>query len=346
MAKSKNKKSTSIIKSSASQLLSGKKGQMGELHIREYSLDISSLSMIEYYSGACKSVAALMVVIALLVQLSCLRPDTFSHKKDQTPAFRFYKRRVIVHDIGRVAACVLASCIDEAVVHLPADPMELNSMLIAIIDCYQGNEKALEKCNADNVDTYISGQMSRLMGYASSCPSSNQSAFGLTSDCLSWNSVEDVLKHIPCDDIRKVPAEEIRSLIRQACGLISNSDGSLSPIIFDEKPYTGSFSVEGGCRLEKDIFGDMMPARTRGSQETVLKSQGKASEEEIEAIKPLLTPLELRKVESAMRLRRFDLIRSLISEVEKRNAQSTETKTDQETGEKPADEDASPPPPS
>jgi hypothetical protein len=331
MAKSKNRKGSSIIKSSASQLLSGKKGQIGELRIREFSLDISSLSSMENYANACKSVAAMLVVIVLLVQLRCLRPDTSSTKMDQTPAFRFYKRRVIVHDIGRVAACVLASCVDEAVMHLPTEPVELNELLIAIIDCYQGNEKALEKCNSDNVDAYIAGQMSRLMGYAASCPSSNMTAFGLTADCLNWSSVDEVLKLIPCEDIKKVSPEEVKSLIKETCGLVAGSDGNVPPIIFDEKPYTGSFAVEGGCRLEKDVFGEYMPTRTHGSQETVLKTQGKVSEEEIANVKPLLSSLELRKVESAMRLRRFDIIRSFITEVEKRNAQSTDVVNDQES---------------
>jgi hypothetical protein len=307
MVKKQKNNPNSILKSSASRILVGKKGVSSELRISGYSLSgLSSLKGVEYYENGCTLVAAVMVVVTLLAQLRCLKPDSNSSKMDQTPAFRFYKKRVLTDSTGKAAACIIASIKDEAVIHLPDDPDELSTYMIAVLDCYQGNERVLNKCTKDNLTEYISGNMSRIIGLTCSCPSSNIGTFGLNTDCVSWN-VADVLSNIPCEDIKKLDPNSIKNLIREACGLIKDEEGNYSTIVFEEAPYTGPNSVEGGCSLEKDIFGTEMPSRTKGDKSTS-KSKAKVDNIDLEAYKSVFAPLELRKLESAIKLNRIDLI--------------------------------------
>lgn len=320
MANKKNKTS-SILKSGigSSRILRGNM-KSGNFVIKTYSFDaIDIYKDTSFYKDACLSIAVVVTTIVLLAQLRALAADVNSAKLDQTPAFRFYKKRVIVGDSGRVTACLITFTLDEAFVHIGDTPEEIQESVFVTLDTFQGNERFIEKCSEANLTDFVHGHMSRIIGIMASCPSSNMAAFGLSTDCVNWN-VQDVLSRIPCKDISSIPVEEVKTKMRELCGLAPDADGNVIPVTFDEKPYKGGQSVDDGCALEKDIFGKHMPIRSRVGLASASFKKLFVSVD-IEKYRTVLNELELRKLQSAVKVGKSDLIKKYIDLAESRLAE-------------------------
>jgi hypothetical protein len=307
----------SILKKQASERLTGKKAQSGELRIKGYEL--SGFEFLHglgaTYDNICISIAACISTVVLLVQLRCLRPDTPSSKLDQLPCFRFYKKRILTDDPGLVTAFTLAICNPQAVILFPSDMTELEKLLINLLDCYQGNERFIEKCSSENLSFFIYGHMSRIMGIMSSCCSANMTAFGLASDCANW-TVADVLSRIPFPDINNLDPQLVKNHIRKFC-LTPNSEGGFDQILFQELPFTGGFATSGGCAMEFDIFGSEMPIRATDSKES--SSSGAVVKIALsdDQLKGALNPIDYQKLQAAISLKRNDIIKKLMDKANK-----------------------------
>jgi len=309
---SRKKLSNSIVKKQASERLTGKKSQSGQLRIKGYEIqDLEFLRVLQgTYQNILLSISACMCTVVLLVQLRCLRPDTPSSKMDQLPSYKFYKKRVLTDDSGIVTSFTLAICLPDPILYFPENPTDLERYLISMLDCYQGNERFIEKCSSENVSDFIYGHMSRIMGIITSCCSANISAFGLASDCSTW-TVSETLAHIPFEDISNLDSDLVKQRIRSSC-LVANGEDGFSPIVFQEAPFTGSNSVKGGCIMEHDIFGEHMPQRVISSKDN--NSTGTSVKTTItdEQFKDVLSPIEYRKLQSARSLGRNDLIKKYV----------------------------------
>lgn len=191
---------------------------------------------------------------------------------------------------------------EKPIIYLPDDHDEFEETLISILDCYQGNERVIDRCTKDNVYEFITGHMCRILGLMASCPSSNPGIFGLNADCLSW-TVSDVIERIPCEPIQTISVDEIKDCIRKICLNIS-ADGNTIPIIFDEIPYEGENSTDGGCFIEKDIFGTDMPSRTQILNSSSSK-QSTISKEELDIAKEWLSSIMYKKLLSAVNLKKI-----------------------------------------
>jgi hypothetical protein len=308
--KSTNKVSTrKIFKQSANESLS----------IKNYNLSsLDGLESIDSFENVTQLAAAAMVMIALLCQLRCLRPDGNASKLDQLPSFRFYKKKITLGTPGQALATGLASSLDEAIVLLPDDPKELESFMIAVLDCYSGNEKFIEKASSSNLAEFIAGHMSRILGIINSCPSANMGAFNIDSSCVSW-SISDVLERLPGNHLNKVGPEVVKDIIIRECNV--NAD---SPISFPEPPFLGNLSVENGSKLEKEIFGEFMPSRNLS---ITPQKEAKAMSSDIteEMASKHLTPLELRKYKSALKISQKEAINRYETIIHKRIKSQLET---------------------
>jgi len=320
MANRRNtKKTSSVLKSgSVSSTLKGKKAKKGEITIKNYSFEsLIILKETNIYNEAIITVAAVIVTVVLLVQLRCLNPEANSAKLDQTQAFRFYKRRVIVSEYGKTTACLLASTLENVVVFLPDDQEQFVEMVLALGDAFQGNERLIEKCSNNNLTDYVHGQMTSIIGTMASCPSSNISAFGLNTDCVNW-TVEDVLSSVPNTDIQALSVDVVKNKIREMCGVVPNSEGVVTPVKFEDKPLSGGQSVDGGCVLEKDIFGSNMPVRTRTTSGTSASGKAKVGKTDVEKYRSVLSAFELRKLEAAIKVEKTDLVKKMVALAESR----------------------------
>lgn len=299
-----------------------KKKLMGDkivekIEIRGYPLtSLDTFSELDYYPNAIVFIASTLVVITLLCQLRALKPDSSSAKLDQSPAFKFYKKRVLLDSTGKIAALFIAISQSQALACLPtSNNMEdLDSWLMAIIDTYQGNEKSIEKASTENIMSFVCGQMSRLLGLFNSCPASNMAMFGLSTACVDWG-VSDVLKAIPVEAIQKLDPAVVINQINKDCSIVETSSGdsfssSINPT-FDEPPYTGSLTVLGGCKLELEIFGkDLMPIRSRKKSAT-LDALGGMPENNKTDLEKFLNKIELKQYESALKVGKKDVLTML-----------------------------------
>jgi hypothetical protein len=290
-----------------------------KIEVNGYPLaQLDTFTELTYYQNALIFIASTFVTIALLCQLRSLKPDLPSAKLDQSPSFKFYKKRVLLDSTGRIAALFMAISQPSALACLPTsdDPGDLDNWLISLIDTYQGNEKYIEKASTDNIMYYVCGQMSRLLGMFNSCPASNMSIFGISSSCVDWD-VKDVLKAIPYADINNLDSALVIDNIKKDCAIAESATpgdpGTSYRPVFDESPFTGANSIDGGCKLENSIFsGGLMPIRSKGKSAT-LDSIGGLPENPLkqEDLDAFLSKIERKQYESAIKIGKREVLSSL-----------------------------------
>jgi len=321
----RNLPSSSIGRTVSSRKILPKTANNNKLSIKEYNLNsINDLSQIENYSNIIELVCICMVTVVMLCQFRSLRPAGNSSKLDQLPSFKYYKRKVVMDYAGQALALAVASSLPDAVVNLPSDPNELERWLLAVLDSYTGNEKLVKNCMENTVTDYVCGHMSRILGLMNSCPAANMQAFNLDTSCVNWG-IKDVIERIPISDLPEDIVDRVVSRLRT-----EHFDISAGPPRFSETPYTGDFSSGGGSKIESEIFGEEMPTRIlSGGEAALVENTGKLSEEELS----LLSPLELRKYNSAVYVKKKDLInkfkRIVIDRKKKKNDCNHSTKDDQ-----------------
>jgi hypothetical protein len=282
-----------------------------QLTIKSYDLStIDNLQPIQSFDNIAELSAAAMVAVALLCQLRSLRPDGNASKLDQLPSFRFYKKKISLGSSGQALAMALAVSVEDAIVLMPDNPDELEGFMISLLECYSGNEKFIEKVSSNNLSEFLTGHMSRILGIINSCPSANMGVFNIDSSVSTWG-ISDVLSRLPGNYLKNVTVDAIIDIFTREC------DVPNSAIIFSEAPFVGSLSIEDGCKLEKEIFGNFMPKRNSPSNS--IKTSSSSSSILSEAVaKARLTSLEYRKYKAALNINLKDVINRYESLVQKR----------------------------
>lgn len=280
------------------------------LAIKAYDLSaFDQLEPISSFDNITQLSAAAMVSVALLCQLRALRPDGNASKLDQLPSFRFYKKKISLGSPGQALAMGLAVSVEDAIVLLPDDPQDLESFMISLMECYSGNEKFVEKVSSNNLSEFLTGHMSRILGIINSCPSANMGVFNIDSSVATWG-ITDVLSRLPGEHLKNVSVSSIIDIFHREC------DISNLTITFSEPPFVGSLSVEGGCKLEKEIFGDSMPQRN--SPSTSMKVSASSSNVTDEIAKLNLSSLEYRKYSAALNINLKEVVSRYESIIQKR----------------------------
>jgi hypothetical protein len=121
--------------------------------------------------------ASALVMVVLMVQIRLLREGDSAATVDKSPAYKFYKKRVLFNETGQVYALMFASCF--AVNFIPDDPSERESVLHSLLDSFTANSTYIETPTENNFSYFIHGYMSRIMGWLNSCPSSSPQMLGL-----------------------------------------------------------------------------------------------------------------------------------------------------------------------
>jgi hypothetical protein len=291
------------------------KGRTGEICVKAYDFSgISSFRDLENYDNIVEYVCMAVVGVAMLCQFRALRPDASAARLDQLPSYRYYKKRCVLNTPGKCAAIMLACTLPEVSIHLDDDPVISEQYMANILNVYTGNEKFIEKITAQNLTDGILGHMSRILGIMNSCPSANMSAFNLDSSITKW-TVKDVLEKLPLKDKagKAISVETVISRLRSEC-----FDWGENSIQFNELPYSGELAVEGGSAIEKDIFQDKMPVRTQATGSTNQEAKIDAPASISESDLTLLNSIELKKYESAVFLKRTDMITKYVKLVASR----------------------------
>lgn len=287
-------KKAKIIVNTESRKVFDKAKITDTIGIRGYDLScVKILSIIESYKNIINLSALTMVTVIMLCQFRSLRPSVSSARLDRSPSFKTYKKRIIVKHPGKALALSLACAIPEVNIYLPTDPVDLEPWMIDIMQCHMGNERILSAATEDNASDFIAGHMSRIIGILQSCPSSCD-AFNVTTDVVTWD-IDDVLKRLP-DPLSTVQKEDIIDLFKSC---ISDPDAISS---FPENPYEGSNSIEGGSKIEHELWKGNIPVRTMGSKNL------RSIKIDLSAAQEVLNPLEFRQYDSALKINKKELI--------------------------------------
>lgn len=276
-----------------------KKKASESICIKAYKFEnISGLKACNSYSNFIEYSVMCMVVVILLCQLRSLRPDSSSAKLDQLPSFRYYKKRVTLDTPGQALSLALATSLPEAIVFLPDNPDELEDWMLSAMESYVGNEKFIERCSPNNVIDFVCGNMSRILGYLNSCPASSMHSFNVDSSVLEW-SVQDVVNRMAIPESSNIRISHIIERLRVECFELPQN-----PVTFAEPPFSGTHAIEGGCKLEKEIFGKDMPIRLTKPDESPSGLTSGFTDEQLSK----LSSLERRKLEAAFKVGKKDLI--------------------------------------
>lgn len=226
---------------------------------------ISSLAVyrdLPSYSDIC---VLAIVLMASLAMLSAIRENTNESNAefDSRPSVRFIKRNFF----GTPDALVVAACL--AVV--PAlgfiqdiSPTNVENFIKASIANYKPNVKAPKQLNASNVEVWVNGQISRILGLINSCPASiaGCSNFGLKNGQASRGSMESLVRSMPLPNKPSVPF--VINSFRIIVGIVSRDSDERyiltppgKPLVFNEPPIrssTGSFQLLGITIIEHELF--------------------------------------------------------------------------------------------
>lgn len=264
--------------------------------------DLGVFSFTSFYKRLALMACSFAVVITLLCQLRAMRPESPSRSVDITPAFKFYKNKIITSDIGHATCLMVAS--KDCVVHMDEDPVAMESQLIELLDASQGSSKYIKTPTANNWVLYIYGATSRMLGLANSCPSTNYKVFGIGNPLdLSVQKILDMI-NIP----NKPSKEEVVEFLKEKLTNESNDAPS-----FEEPGFQNG---EKAAPLEIEIFGENnLPKRsiTIRPRAVALGIDGTIPDNAIskEDLVKYLTPIERVRYEQAAKAGIKNILTSL-----------------------------------
>lgn len=285
----------------------GNKFKVGPYEVGEsldYFTDLPQISEAMYTHSA-----AAIVTIYLLCQLRTLRPSAKPAQLDMLPSFKFYKRTLLAGPPGRILAFAISVSQPEVVLHLPEED-DMASWLRSVLDLFVGNERKLQSVNEGNVIEFINGEMSRVIGIINSTPSNNRQSLGITEDCFSF-TISDCLSRVDYTKIAEVDPAAVISIIRNSFEMSKDEEGNIIPLTFNEEPFTGKDSINGGCRLEKEIFSDAMPTRSKAISVRSSATKEAPTYHSDEELASALSPAQIKKYKAAVFLKRFDIVARL-----------------------------------
>lgn len=288
-----------------------------KISIAKYELDsISTFLSLKSYKHILTLSTIAMVCTIMLCQIKCMKPDASSRSLDQLPSFKLYRKRIITNNPGHALAITIATALPEVLVHLPSQGAdEIEEWMYAVLDCYIGNEKVLSKASSNNITDYVSGHMSRILGYLQSCPSSNIGIFNINSSIVNWN-LEDTINNLP-KPLSEVPKEDVINLFKE----IILVDGEIDS--FMEKSLEGSFSIDGSSKIEYDLWESKVPKRLNPSANSVIVNK----DIDQETAKLYLTDIEYRTYKAAILINKKEIINKLNRVIkEKQDSEKTTRK--------------------
>lgn len=283
-------------------------GSENKITIKDFKFDeIKKFYFLNNYENICILITITIIVILILCQLRSLKPDVSASKLDQSDAFRYYKRKIILKDPGKSMALLISASLPEVFVYLPETEEKMEQWLQDVFYTYTGNERRVETIHEGNPIEFIHGTMARILGMVNSCPASNMSSFGVNTDCVNWD-IENVLKRLP-EPFRfkkELLIERFRILVGE------------TPPTFDEFPYTGKNTVDGGSIIENELWCGKSPKRNR-------KFDKEDVTIDMEAAKNYLSHIELEKLKAALKIGKKDLINKLHHKIKKAMKQNEES---------------------
>lgn len=303
--------------------LFGIKG-ISTIRIREFEIssNLLFLKSKSVYDKFITNSAATIVILGILCQIKALKPNAKSVQLDQSPSFKFYKKKVLVDSPGQIFALFLALGLPESGGLIP-DEDQFQDWVSGMIDGFTGNERVMDNPTYETGPKYIAGQMSRIIGIMNACPATSMQTLGFSSDCQTWK-IADLLSRVDNKDIASVPREVIIDLIKGSTMGEPNEEGIYNKIIFNEDPLKGSSTISGCTVLEYEIFGDLFPERTTSKSSKFTESPSKIVESGIHPeAERVLSSYELTQFRGAILIKNNKRIEELYKLVDQRLAQLT-----------------------
>ena len=290
--------------------------------ICEYPISsLAALRDIPSYKNIC---VLAIVVMVCLVMLCSLRENTSESNAefDSRPYVRFIKKNVFGTSDGLVVATALAVVPVLGLIDV-STPVQVENFMKAAVANYKPNVKAPKQLNASNVEVWVNGQISRILGLMNSCPASVAGLynFGLSPGQASNFSIQNIVKSIPLPN--KPAWSYVVWSFRVITGIIDPDSGRLKssePLVFNETPiagagktsltnvgitplefqmYVGSIgSLDGG----RQIPGIEIKRELDPSTRIVPLEQTKVRGLDMQELEQLLTGLEFASYKSAYKL--------------------------------------------
>ena len=264
----------------------------------EIGTNLDVLSNLESWPEIRIQTGTAVVGICMLCQYRTNFPAWKSKDIDQLPSYRFYKKKLVTGDPGKVLAFALAATQPETLPHIPVlGPDELEPWLMGIYNSFGGSNRSIQTPNVNNIQFYIPGLMSRIIGLMGSCPSTSFDRFGIPNSMSSWK-IADCLRSVPNESLSSLDPQTIITAIREQ---IYGENVPPSPLEFDESPLNSSLVTDGYLPLEREIFGEALPIRlgNRGPKtSSVDRSTRKRIPDEI--LTATLTPFQLAQYKAAL----------------------------------------------
>jgi len=288
---------------------------------------ISSLAVLKdlpiYSSIALLSI----IVMTCLVMLCALRENSSESNAeyDSRPFVRFIKKNVFGSSDGLVVATCLAVVPALGLIDV-STPIQVENFIKAAISNYKPNVKAPKQLNPSNVEVWVNGQISRILGLMNSCPASVAGLynFGLTPGQSCNFSIQNIVKSIPLPN--KPTWSQVVVSFRVIMGIVkrdSNGDifsTGMKPLVFNETPLNISTNndvrTKGLSNLEHQMFVEVYTSRDGGStlpgvemkrelDPTTLTFPNEKTKTrllEVEDLEKFLSPLELASYRSASKI--------------------------------------------
>jgi len=203
-------------------------------------------------------------------------------------------------------------------------PVQVENFIKAPIANYRPNVKTPKQVNASNVEVWVNGQISRILGLINSCPASVAGLynFGLTPGRNNSATVNQLVDSIPLP--KKPSTGFILVSFRVIMGFIVEDENGVftlasEPLVFNELPLTFAGKTNlvtlGISPLEWELFsskpkgkaGNALPGveikrQLDPSTQTSPNMKTKLRVMEEGELKDLLTPLEFASYRSAAKL--------------------------------------------
>jgi len=247
MAKKKNIPTSRISSFFSSSLVSSRvpRGatQVPWPSICEYSVNsLAVLRDLPSYPSICLLSISIIVMVCL-VMLCALRENTSESNAefDSRPFVRFIKKNIFGSSDGLVVATALA--VVQALGFIDVStPVQVENFMKAAIANYRPNVKAPKQLNASNVEVWVNGQISRILGLMNSCPASVAGLynFGLSPGQSSRFSIKEIVNSISLPN--KPSWGRVIWAFRIISGIVKeDSSGNFvlnmdKPLVFNESP--------------------------------------------------------------------------------------------------------------
>jgi len=238
--------------------------------ISEYPIvSLAVLKDLPSYFNIC--LLAIIVMISLVVLCAMRENTTESNAEfDNRPFVRYMKRNLFGTGDTLVVAASLAVVPVLGIIDT-STPVQVENFIKAAISNYRPNIKAPKQVNASNVDVWVNGQISRILGLINSCPASVAGLynFGLTPGRSSSTGVKQLVDSIPLPN--KPSAAYVIFSFRLIMGLIEDNEEGVArlisePQVFNETALTfagkSNLSTLGISPLEWELFTVKIPRKS------------------------------------------------------------------------------------